>query len=638
MLNYKINYNESKSKYLKLKYQSGCGAKVSCERVETQTDNTVSPCDRIEEKKSDISTDGKKICSMCKEDSLPSSDLINLCPDSKCKNYYTCIKCARSYYPCIIDVDDEAATTLIRGEITVKRLSCQHCFKPILRGRIPNCSVFEYLHQTKFINLNITSTIIMTDTINPHIEPCRQINKNGSIADAIFKLGQIKSNNERALIKIWRCSNKTCTAFSDIRNNYGIFVVEENMDCGVREESEEEHYCKICKDLAPISDTTDVEWPQDEFGFYIIDGSRCRKCPQCNSYISREGGCAHMTCRIKTCEAHFCYCCEQQFNGPNETYGHIRKLFLTAFPTNRQIERMCLRVKKDKFAYSLESDFHVNMIPNGSIECRPYFEEENLVEPFVLRTFYNNDYQLWKYNIRIEERVLIEEQRITRGRLEADERQLEHEIQEYERLMRIRRERQEAYERQLERERADEARRQQEERERQIREAERTRAIREADYDVYRSMFPRNACYIPPMTDEEYNRRLENYHYKQNNIRNNPYVHHLPVVNPRINRQYGGPLYRDDDEMLPPRHRRDSEDREIYIEYVLPRRDPDDHEDYYEYVPPILSRVNRGPRIGPRRGPRSGPRRGRCRRRRSPSPSRNHNGDDNNIDDVYDSD
>ena len=322
MINYKINYIDSKSKYLKLKYQSG-GVKTPCNKNQQPLILSLTPCPLTQNNNEEIKTD-VKLCNNCDE-VKPSNEFIKVCSDPMC-NVELCYECVIKFHPCIISEEDGSP---FRGEITKAHLSCIYCRKPIDHTKhIPKCSILPYLYATRFIDL---SGIEYT-----------------SIADAIFNG-----------VKIWRCSNSSCLAFRDITQNYGIFDVE-RLDC-LQEMviANEKHICNMCiQTVEEVGSCAKLFVPEkDEYGFYVIDGVRFRKCPnpRCNEYIERSGGCAHITC--PKCRQHFCYCCETAFDNGRDTYLHIRTLFRTSFPTIEQIERMCMRVKETGRAFALDADF-----------------------------------------------------------------------------------------------------------------------------------------------------------------------------------------------------------------------------------------------------------------------------------------
>jgi len=39
-----------------------------------------------------------------------------------------------------------------------------------------------------------------------------------------------------------------------------------------------------------------------------------RACPQCGTYVAKDGGCSHVSCIAPNCQAHFCWKCVQAFS------------------------------------------------------------------------------------------------------------------------------------------------------------------------------------------------------------------------------------------------------------------------------------------------------------------------------------
>eukprot|EP00457_Paulinella_chromatophora_P000697 gb/GEZN01000697.1/.p1 GENE.gb/GEZN01000697.1/~~gb/GEZN01000697.1/.p1 ORF type:complete len:997 (-),score=74.77 gb/GEZN01000697.1/:644-3634(-) len=53
----------------------------------------------------------------------------------------------------------------------------------------------------------------------------------------------------------------------------------------------------------------------------ILNDKEIKICPGCQTAISKNGGCRHMTCT--TCKAHFCWLCGKRFASTQSTYDHL---------------------------------------------------------------------------------------------------------------------------------------------------------------------------------------------------------------------------------------------------------------------------------------------------------------------------
>jgi len=256
---------------------------------------------------------------MCCSEKKSCEEFKKVCSRANCI-FDICSTCVQSFHPCHIgNATDEQ---VYNGSLSISVLSCSGCRSPI----DPDAKMLNY-GLVRFIFKNNDITTLDGSIYN-------------SIAAAVF-----------AGVPFWRCSNgPNCLSLRN-KANHGIFEVPK-LACDQIDENPH-HICEACvqqqmalaKQQAEEARARMLELTpdKDDYGFFIIDGERCRQCPNCNAYAVRTIGCAHMTC---VCGQHYCYCCGLPHANPGETYAHIRQLFRgEIYPSKEQIEEV-IRLRK----------------------------------------------------------------------------------------------------------------------------------------------------------------------------------------------------------------------------------------------------------------------------------------------------
>ena len=268
---------------------------------------------------------------MCCSEKKSCEEFKNVCSRANCI-FDICSTCVQSFHPC--NIGNSTDEQVFNGSLSIGVLSCSGCRSSI----DPSAKMLNY-GLARFIFKNNNITTLDGRTYN-------------SIAAAVF-----------AGVPFWRCSNgPKCLSLRN-KANHGIFEVPK-LACDQIDENPH-HICEACvlqqmalakqqaeEALARMSGLTP---DKDDYGFFIIDGERCRQCPNCNAYAVRTIGCAHMTC---VCGQHYCYCCGLPHASAVDTYAHIRGEFRGEIsPSIRLIEILYLRKIGNPDAILHDSDF-----------------------------------------------------------------------------------------------------------------------------------------------------------------------------------------------------------------------------------------------------------------------------------------
>jgi predicted peroxiredoxin len=265
----------------------------------------------------------KLVCACC-YDSKAYREFIKICSNPNCI-FDICKDCVQKVHP--FHIGNATDDDVFHGLISKNQCSCLGCTCEINpKNKQPNAGLMRFLFEKNFF-----------------------VAKNGE---------EYQTHASACLngVKLWRCSNGVqCPNLRNKDACHGVFEVEKQACAVGLEEKDEPHFCGTCVKIkmeqarleyeAAQAKLHNLPSEQDAYGFFIIDGMRVVKCPNCKTPIVRAGkgdeteGCAHMTCK---CGQHFCYCCSEAFENGDLTMKHVKSLFGTMFPEDEAIERRAL--------------------------------------------------------------------------------------------------------------------------------------------------------------------------------------------------------------------------------------------------------------------------------------------------------
>ncbi|CAH9070801.1 unnamed protein product [Cuscuta europaea] len=187
-----------------------------------------------------------------------------------------------------------------------KNGKCNHSF----------CSACMAKYVTSQINQNIVKVTC------PH--PNCPLEQNPKYLHPILPRKVIDKWNTAICESTILASQKTYCPFKDC----SVLLVDDGREVVTRCECPSCHrlFCAQCRVPWHASVTSCEEYQRmkrrryvdqdlDNKFFNLAKDMKWRKCPYCNMFVQRDGGCEHMACR---CGGHFCYYC-----GKNWTSGHM---------------------------------------------------------------------------------------------------------------------------------------------------------------------------------------------------------------------------------------------------------------------------------------------------------------------------
>lgn len=188
--------------------------------------------------------------------------------------------------------------------INLPYCSCNYCSECIINWFDSQISELSYKQNDKIRCPNILCKYIY------NIE-------SDILTNTIFSQNLKSQLNQNLLLKylhltpdVFNCPNSNCNYFGFQDE---IKICSENFHCGVcKTEWCPSKFNNISKEPSNwIKKIVNTDF--NDFFSNVYEEVFTESCPECSVYISRNGGCYHMTC--KNCKFEFCWYCKQKCNG-----------------------------------------------------------------------------------------------------------------------------------------------------------------------------------------------------------------------------------------------------------------------------------------------------------------------------------